>query len=144
VTFRVEFESVQNCDVVSRVSQRDSGGTNPQTAKITRITNQSLATTKGRVEETIQPACEAGGERASPGDGVAEPGEPNQHTSQPTKCATDECENKPDSVTRMLRLTSVACFAGSLKFVVVTPGSTSPSPGASTLSARCAGSLNDS
>src|SRR6185295_20233510 len=37
---------------------------------------------------------------------------------------------------------SVASFAGSGKMVTVTPGSASPSPGASTLSARFAGWLN--
>jgi len=41
------------------------------------------------------------------------------------------------------RATSVASFAGSLKLVSITPGSASPSPGASTLSACFAGSFGD-
>src|SRR5258705_13632717 len=61
------------------------------------------------------------------------------HTSQPTKGATDESSKQVG----LPRLPSVARFAGSLKLLAVTPGSASPSPGASTLSASFAGWLSD-
>jgi len=75
----------------------------------------------------------------APGDGEAEPGGSSPTWSQPTKWATDEtCKQ-----VGLARLPSVARFAGFWK-LAVTPGSASPSPGASTLSASFAGWLNDS
>src|SRR6185295_18377224 len=66
-------------------------------------------------------------------------GNRTKHTSQPTKWATDETCKQVE----LPRLPSVASFAGSLKLLAITPGSASPSPGASTLSASFAGWLND-
>jgi len=40
----------------------------------------------------------------APGDGEAEPGEPNPITSQPTKWATDETLQSPGFIRRILRL----------------------------------------
>jgi len=64
-----------------------------------------LAATKDRVEETNQPACEAGGESASPRRRRSRAwGTEPTHRSQPTKWATDERKISSASATRMLHL----------------------------------------
>jgi hypothetical protein len=92
--------------------------------------------TQWLVGRTIQLACEAGGESASPRRWRSRAwGTEPSHVPSPRSGR----QMKP---AKKLRLLSVASFAGSGKLVAVTPGSASPSPGASTLSARFAGSLN--
>jgi len=97
------------------------------------------------LEETIQRACEAGGESASPrrGRSRAWGTEPNPRLSprsgRQMKPAEPEIRvfhfKDPNYICRQLRRLSEIGRA-------VTPGSASPSPGASTLSASFAGSLD--
>jgi hypothetical protein len=66
--------------------------------------------------------------------------------TEPAKLATDCGQGivvqNPEST--LLFVSSVAHFVGFGRALAVTPGSASPSPGATTLSACFAGSLNDS
>ena len=80
----------------------------------------------------IQPVCEAG-------DGEAEPGELDPIHVQPTKWATDETWKNRLSADLDFPFRQLRRLNDTRRRY---PGSASPSPGASTLTARCAGWLN--
>ena len=87
------------------------------------------------VQGNIQPACEAGEESASPRRWRSRAWG-NRTQTHPSPRSGRQMKRA-----KIARLGSVASFAGSPTMVAVTPGSASPSPGASTLAASCAGWL---
>jgi hypothetical protein len=77
----------------------------------------------------------------APGDGEAEPGVMVQFLTEPAKQATDVIGGFVISQGHFLRFSCVAHFVGWDVFGFGSPGSASPSPGAITLHACFAGSL---
>ncbi len=81
----------------------------------------------------------------APGDGEAEPGvKATTNFKEPAKQATVGSRSIFVMSPALLHVSSVAHFVGSEVLGFGSPGSASPSPGASTLSARFADSLDES